>query len=118
MNPVHLAFVAMVALIFLGPKKLPELARSIGSGMREFRESMSIDHDDSAAQLPVAAVAVPAEPPGTVEHAAPAAPVEVAPVVTAPVVTEPVVSEPVVSAPVADQASAAPGSPPPPPAVP
>jgi sec-independent protein translocase protein TatA len=40
-NPVHLIFLAAIALIVLGPKRLPELARSLGNGMREFRESMS-----------------------------------------------------------------------------
>ena len=40
-NPVHLIFIAAVALIVLGPKRLPDLARSLGHGMREFRESMS-----------------------------------------------------------------------------
>ena len=40
-NPVHLMFIAAVALIVLGPKRLPELARSLGNGMREFRDSMS-----------------------------------------------------------------------------
>jgi sec-independent protein translocase protein TatA len=40
-NPVHLIFIAAVALIVLGPKRLPELARSLGHGIREFRESMS-----------------------------------------------------------------------------
>ncbi len=40
-NPVHLIFIAAVALVVLGPKRLPDLARSLGHGMREFRESMS-----------------------------------------------------------------------------
>jgi sec-independent protein translocase protein TatA len=40
-NPIHLIFIAAVALIVLGPKRLPELARSLGHGIREFRESMS-----------------------------------------------------------------------------
>jgi sec-independent protein translocase protein TatA len=40
-NPVHLIFIAAVALIVLGPKRLPDLARSLGQGMKEFRESMS-----------------------------------------------------------------------------
>ncbi len=48
-NPVHLIFIAAVALIVLGPKRLPDLARSLGQGMREFRDSMSqgadgVDH--------------------------------------------------------------------------
>ncbi|GEM_PF-994089 len=40
-NPVHLIFLAAIALIVLGPKRLPELARALGKGMQEFRESMS-----------------------------------------------------------------------------
>ncbi|HEY2140875.1 MAG TPA: twin-arginine translocase TatA/TatE family subunit [Solirubrobacteraceae bacterium] len=40
-NPLHLIFVAVVALVVLGPKRLPELARSLGNGMREFRDSIS-----------------------------------------------------------------------------
>jgi sec-independent protein translocase protein TatA len=40
-NPVHLLFLAVVALVVLGPKRLPELARAAGKGMREFRDSLS-----------------------------------------------------------------------------
>jgi sec-independent protein translocase protein TatA len=40
-NPVHLMFIAVIALIVLGPKRLPELARSLGHAMRELRQSMS-----------------------------------------------------------------------------
>jgi sec-independent protein translocase protein TatA len=40
-NPVHLIFLAAVALVVLGPKRLPELARAAGKGMREFRESLN-----------------------------------------------------------------------------
>lgn len=40
-NPVHLLFIAAVALVVLGPRRLPELARALGKGMREFREAMS-----------------------------------------------------------------------------
>jgi sec-independent protein translocase protein TatA len=45
-NPVHLLFLAAVALVVLGPKRLPELARAAGKGMREFRESLSGEHDE------------------------------------------------------------------------
>jgi sec-independent protein translocase protein TatA len=48
-NPVHLIFIAAVALIVLGPKRLPDLARSLGQGMREFRESMSEAAKDDGA---------------------------------------------------------------------
>ena len=51
-NPVHIAFIVAIALIFVGPKRLPELARGLGSGMREFRESLSVaTHHDSAPTL-------------------------------------------------------------------
>jgi sec-independent protein translocase protein TatA len=39
--------ILVVALIVLGPKKLPEAARSVGRGMREFKESLQApDYDD------------------------------------------------------------------------
>lgn len=41
-SPVHLLFLGAVALMVLGPKRLPELARAVGKGMRELRESMSL----------------------------------------------------------------------------
>ncbi len=37
----ELLIVLVIALIVLGPKKLPEVGRSIGSGMREFKDSLS-----------------------------------------------------------------------------
>jgi len=40
-NPVHLIFLAAIALVVLGPKRLPELARALGKGMQEFRDSMN-----------------------------------------------------------------------------
>ena len=39
-SPVHLLFIAVVALIVLGPKRLPDLARALGQGIREFRQSL------------------------------------------------------------------------------
>jgi sec-independent protein translocase protein TatA len=40
-NPVHILFLAAVALVVLGPKRLPELARAAGKSMREFREALN-----------------------------------------------------------------------------
>ncbi|HVA19470.1 MAG TPA: twin-arginine translocase TatA/TatE family subunit [Solirubrobacteraceae bacterium] len=40
-SPVHLLFLALVALVVLGPKRLPDLARALGKGMREFREALN-----------------------------------------------------------------------------
>ena len=47
-GPLELIIVLAIALIVLGPKKLPEFGRSIGSGMREFKDSLttSTNHDD------------------------------------------------------------------------
>jgi sec-independent protein translocase protein TatA len=38
---VQIAIVLVIALLVFGPKRLPELGRSLGSGMREFRETIS-----------------------------------------------------------------------------
>jgi sec-independent protein translocase protein TatA len=40
-GPLEIILVLGIALVVLGPKKLPEVGRSIGNGMREFRESIS-----------------------------------------------------------------------------
>jgi sec-independent protein translocase protein TatA len=37
----ELIIILVIALLVLGPKKLPEVGRSVGRGMREFKESLS-----------------------------------------------------------------------------
>jgi sec-independent protein translocase protein TatA len=39
-QPTHLIFVLVVALLVLGPKRLPEVGRSLGRGLRDFRQGM------------------------------------------------------------------------------
>jgi TatA/E family protein of Tat protein translocase len=51
-NPVHLAFIAIVALVVLGPKRLPELARALGHGIREFRQAVSMEVSPEAPPAP------------------------------------------------------------------
>jgi sec-independent protein translocase protein TatA len=38
--------ILVIALIVLGPQKLPEAARSVGKGMRELKESLTAEDDD------------------------------------------------------------------------
>jgi sec-independent protein translocase protein TatA len=40
-GPLELVIVFVIALIVLGPKRLPEVGRSIGSSMREFKDAIS-----------------------------------------------------------------------------
>jgi sec-independent protein translocase protein TatA len=54
-NPVHIAFLVVLLLLVFGAKRLPELGRSLGSGLRGFKESIS--GETGAAQLDAAPVA-------------------------------------------------------------
>jgi sec-independent protein translocase protein TatA len=48
-NPLHLAFIVVLLLLVFGAKRLPEMGRSLGAGMRGFKESIngetSSDHE-------------------------------------------------------------------------
>jgi sec-independent protein translocase protein TatA len=41
LSPTHLLVILVVALIVLGPKRLPEAGRGLGSAIRDFKESLS-----------------------------------------------------------------------------
>jgi sec-independent protein translocase protein TatA len=45
-GPMELIIVLAIALIVLGPKTLPEVGKSVGKGMREFKEAVSGGSDD------------------------------------------------------------------------
>jgi sec-independent protein translocase protein TatA len=45
-GPMELVIVLIIALVVLGPKRLPEVGRSLGRGMREFKDSISGYYDD------------------------------------------------------------------------
>jgi sec-independent protein translocase protein TatA len=85
-NPLHIAFLLIVLLLVFGARRLPEMGRSLGSGMREFKDSISgetrptITHTAQqqpappqpvAAQAPVAAPPVAAPPTPVAEAQAP-----------------------------------------------
>ena len=114
-NPIHIVFIVVILLLVFGAKRLPEIGRSLGGGMREFKDSVSGNSAQTpqqqtltpTAQQPQAPVAQPAPvqapvaappvaaPPTPVQAAAPPVaapptPTQVAPVpVAAPVEPQP-----------------------------
>ena len=48
LQPTHLLLLLVAALIVLGPKRLPEAARSLGRGLRDFRTAVTGDSQDPA----------------------------------------------------------------------
>ncbi len=76
LQPTHLLFVLVVALLVLGPKRLPEAGRALGRGIRDFRTAISGEDDRSDTLPPHAA---PSPPPEAVVPPATAPPVETAP---------------------------------------
>lgn len=49
-QPTHLLFILLIALILFGPKRLPELGKGLGEGIRGFKDAMK----DGAVEKPVA----------------------------------------------------------------
>ncbi len=58
-NPIHLVFVLVLVLLVFGAKRLPEMGRSLGSGMRGFRDALS---GDTTTQTHAPALAAPSSP--------------------------------------------------------
>jgi sec-independent protein translocase protein TatA len=81
-NPVHLIFLLVLLLLVFGAKRLPEMGRSLGSGMRGFKESLSGEPGQPAAvEQPGPTLSAA---PAPVAVAAPAAPAAVPAVAQAP----------------------------------
>jgi sec-independent protein translocase protein TatA len=51
-GPMELIIILAIALIVLGPKKLPEAGRSIGKGLREFKDGLSGERDRDEDERP------------------------------------------------------------------
>jgi sec-independent protein translocase protein TatA len=70
-GPLELIIVLVIALVIFGPKRLPDLGRSLGSGMREFKDSItakSNDDDDDSSALTAARSDDPAKPDDAVSR--------------------------------------------------
>ncbi len=70
-NPVHILLLLLVVLLVFGAKRLPEIGRSLGEGMRGFKDSIS------GQQSSLTAAPTPAAPPVTPVAAPVPAPVPV-----------------------------------------
>ena len=81
-NPLHIAFLLILLLLVFGAKRLPEMGRSLGSGMRGFKDTLSGEatHTPEVTQTPLAAVQQPAAPVVTPTPAPVHEPVAAAPV--------------------------------------
>jgi sec-independent protein translocase protein TatA len=53
LQPSHLIILLVIALVFLGPKRLPEAGRALGQGLKEFKSSIG-GGDDEHRQLATA----------------------------------------------------------------
>ena len=54
-NPIHIAFLLILLLVVFGAKRLPEMGRSLGSGLRGFRDALSGDVHAATSPAQVAA---------------------------------------------------------------
>lgn len=62
-GPLEIVIVLVIVLLIFGPKRLPDLGRSLGRGMREFKDSVTGKDDDEAPGLPQAEAAPPEPAP-------------------------------------------------------
>jgi sec-independent protein translocase protein TatA len=93
-NPLHIAFLVVILLLVFGARRLPEIGRSLGSGMREFKDSISGESSTAAKgdqpaltqatqpppvvpQPPPVAQPAPAQTPAAAQASAPAQPAQV-----------------------------------------
>ena len=72
-SPTHIILLLLIALLLFGAKRLPEIGRSLGSGMREFKDSVT-GHESEEPKpappqqlAPVQSVETTATPPAPVE---------------------------------------------------
>ncbi len=82
-NPIHIAFLLILLLLVFGAKRLPEMGRSLGSGMRGFKDSLSGEVQPTHTpqqQAPVVAASGAPATQDAVQVAEPVAPAAAGPV--------------------------------------
>jgi sec-independent protein translocase protein TatA len=77
-NPIHIAFILVLLLLVFGAKRLPEMGKSLGEGLRGFKDSISGETpaahlSEAHAHAPVRVDELAASQSTTVEPTAPAA---------------------------------------------
>jgi sec-independent protein translocase protein TatA len=76
-NPLHIAFLVVILLLVFGAKRLPEIGRSLGGGMREFKQSVTGESNHQQPTLTAAQQPPPAQAPPAAAPVAQAPPAEV-----------------------------------------
>jgi sec-independent protein translocase protein TatA len=51
LQPTHLLLILVVALVVLGPKRLPEVGRAVGKGIRDFKDAINGEHDEPKGEI-------------------------------------------------------------------
>jgi TatA/E family protein of Tat protein translocase len=76
LSPIQLIIVLVIAVLVLGPSRLPQFSRAVGKGLRDFKGALGGEHFDD--DPPPAAKAEAAQPPAPAATAAAAQPVTTA----------------------------------------
>ncbi|MGC2164191.1 MAG: twin-arginine translocase TatA/TatE family subunit [Silvibacterium sp.] len=63
-TPTHLVIILVIALLVFGPRKLPELGKGLGEGLKGFKEGIKgINSSDAPKQENIAKSEAPPQPP-------------------------------------------------------
>jgi sec-independent protein translocase protein TatA len=62
LQPTHLLIILIVALVVLGPKRLPEAGRSLGRSLRDFKDALNTSHEEPPEPPPIATAAQTPDP--------------------------------------------------------
>jgi sec-independent protein translocase protein TatA len=63
LQPTHLLLILLVALVVLGPKRLPEVGRAVGRSIHDFKDAINGEHQDEPEQVISAEASKPASKP-------------------------------------------------------